>query len=180
LVSIQITKQVGGGLTVTILDTSHLQHLFGSGGGNDTGTSGWISVFVQLTMIRLRRRRTSRDKSTHDGTGLSGNLHGDSVGLGDMRTPVTSSNGNDGELGVDDGTSDGTGDFLGTLHSESDVSRISAVSISPIGRASLRIGGEMSILWFPGHLHACVPPTLAPLALRLTHQSHRRRRKPGT
>jgi hypothetical protein len=77
-------------------------------------------------MIRLRRRRTSRDKSTHDGTGLSGNLHGDSVGLGNMRTPVTSSNGNDGELGVDDGTSDGTGDFLGTLHSESDVSVISA------------------------------------------------------
>jgi hypothetical protein len=90
--------------TVTILDTSHLQHLLGSGSGNDTGTSG------------------SGDKSTHDGTGLSGNLHGDSVGLGDMRTPVTSSNGNDGELGVDDGTSDGTGDFLGTLHSESDVS----------------------------------------------------------
>jgi len=43
-----------------------------------------------------------------------------------MRTPVTSSNGNDGELGVDDSTSDGTGDFLGTLHSESDVSVISS------------------------------------------------------
>jgi hypothetical protein len=61
-----------------------------------------------------------------------------------MRTPVTSSNGNDGELGVDDGTSDGTGDFLGTLHSESDVSRISAVSISPIGRARSRTTGNMS------------------------------------
>jgi len=39
-----------------------------------------------------------------------------------VRTPVTSSNGNDGELGVDDGTSDGTGNFLGTLHTETDVS----------------------------------------------------------
>jgi len=100
-----------------------------------------MSVYANL---QQQLRRTSRDKSTHDGTGLSGNLHGDSVGLGDMRTPVTSSNGNDGELGVDDGTSDGTGDFLGTLHSESDVSDISSHPITPVGRARSRITGNMS------------------------------------
>ena len=71
-----------------------------------------------------------------------------------MRTPVTSSNGNDGELGVDDSTSDGTGDFLGTLHSESDVSDISSHPITPVGGARSRITGNMS------HSHkqiACYP-----------------------
>lgn len=39
-----------------------------------------------------------------------------------MRTPVTSSNGDDGELGDDDGTSDGGSDLLSALDTESDVS----------------------------------------------------------
>ena len=41
------------GHTITILDTSHLQHLFGSGGGNNTGTSGCTSVLVDFTITRL-------------------------------------------------------------------------------------------------------------------------------
>lgn len=69
---------------------------------------------------------TGRDKSAHDGGGLSGNLHGDSVWLGNVRTPVSSSDGDDVELGVDDSTSDGGSDFLGTLETKSDVSRMSA------------------------------------------------------
>lgn len=66
--------------------------------------------------------RTSRDKSTHDGSGLSGDLHGDSVWLSNVRTPVSSSDRDDVELGVDDGTSDGGSDFLGALETKSDVS----------------------------------------------------------
>jgi hypothetical protein len=94
------------GLGVAVLDTSHLEHTLASRGGDDTGTTG------------------GRDKSAHDGTRLSTDLARDSVRLGNVRTPVTSSNGNDGELGDDNGTSDGGSDFLGALDTESDVSDI--------------------------------------------------------
>jgi hypothetical protein len=43
------------------------------------------------------------------------------MGIGDVGTPVPSSNGDDGELGGDDGTSDGGSDFLGALDTETDV-----------------------------------------------------------
>ncbi len=39
-----------------------------------------------------------------------------------MGTPVTTTNGNDGELGGDDSTSDSGGYFLGALDTETDVS----------------------------------------------------------
>jgi len=94
-------------LGVAILDTSHLEHTLASGGSDDTGTTG------------------GRDKSAHDGTGLSTDLARDSVRLGNVRAPVTSSNGNDGELGDNNGTTDGGSDFLGALDTESDVSDIS-------------------------------------------------------
>jgi hypothetical protein len=128
------------GLTVTVLDTTHLQHSLGSGSGDDTGTSGY-TVSIEPDQIAAREH-TGRDKSAHDGTGLSRDLARDSVRLGNVRTPVTSSNGNDGELGVDNGTSDGTGDFLGTLHTETDVSACQQSSVGGIGSRGRTVLGN--------------------------------------
>jgi len=44
------------------------------------------------------------------------------VGGSDLVTPVSSSDRDDGELGEDDGSSDGGGDFLSAFDSESNVS----------------------------------------------------------
>jgi hypothetical protein len=51
------------------------------------------------------------------------------VWLSNVGTPVTSSNGNDRELGGDDGTSDGGSDFLGALDTETDVTEVSAIRV---------------------------------------------------
>lgn len=97
----------GSGLTrrlgVAVLDTSELEHALGGGGGNDTGTTG------------------SGHKTAHDRGGLTGHLHGDSVGLTKSVTPVSTTNGDGGELGDNDGTTDGSGDLLGALDTETKV-----------------------------------------------------------
>lgn len=92
-----------GGRSVDILDTTELQQLLDGGRGNDGRTSG------------------SGDKSNVDGTTLTGGLGGDGVGLTKRRSPVSSSDGDDGELGNDDGGSDGGGNLLGGLDTETDV-----------------------------------------------------------
>lgn len=94
--------------TVAVLDTGHLEETLGSGGGNDTGTTG------------------CGDQTAHDRTVLAGHLAGHGVGLSDVGTPVTATDGDDGELGGDDGTTDGGSDFLGALDTETDVSERSA------------------------------------------------------
>ncbi len=43
------------------------------------------------------------------------------MGLGDMRTPVTSSDGDDGQFGDNDSSANGSCDFLGTFDTETDV-----------------------------------------------------------
>jgi hypothetical protein len=43
------------------------------------------------------------------------------VRVGNVRTPVASADGDDGELGDDDGAADGGGDLLGALDTETDV-----------------------------------------------------------
>jgi hypothetical protein len=43
------------------------------------------------------------------------------VGLTDLVTPETTTNGDDGQLGGDDGTTDGSGNFLCALNTETDV-----------------------------------------------------------
>lgn len=91
------------GLGVAILDTSELQQPLASGGSNETSTPG------------------RRDKSAHDGADLARHLAGHGVGLSEGSTPVSSSDGDDGELSEDDGASDGGGDFLGALDTETDV-----------------------------------------------------------
>ena len=53
---------------------------------------------------------------------LTGNLAGHGVGTTDLVTPEASPDGNDGELGQDDGAADGGCHFLGALDAETDVS----------------------------------------------------------
>ena len=40
----------------------------------------------------------------------------------ELVTPVTTTHWNDGQLGLDDGTPDGSGDFFGALHSQTNMS----------------------------------------------------------
>jgi hypothetical protein len=113
------------GLGVTVLDSGHLEESLGSGGGDDVSSSGCkeagISEFVQFYYFVLILRLTSRDQSTHDGSSLSGNLARNGVRLLDVVSPVSPSDGDDGELGDNDGSPDGGSDFLGTLDSQTDV-----------------------------------------------------------
>lgn len=89
---------------VAILDTGELKHTLASGGSDDTSSTG------------------SGDHGDGDGTSLARNLARYGVGLSELVTPVTTTNGDDGKFGEDDGTTDGGSDFLGALDTESDVS----------------------------------------------------------
>merc|ERR1712061_639496 len=102
----KVTKGAGGssGAGVAVLDTGHLQQLLGDGGGHDPGTAG------------------SGAQSHPDGATLASHLAGNSVGLADLVTPETTSDGNDGELGQDDGATDSGGHLLGALHTQTHVS----------------------------------------------------------
>ena len=55
------------------------------------------------------------------GTALAVDLHGDGVRLTKSVTPVTAAQRDQAQLGVDAGTTDGGGDFLADLVSETDV-----------------------------------------------------------
>lgn len=59
--------------------------------------------------------------SDSDGTALSRLLAGQGVRSTEVGTPVTSSDGDDAQLGNDDGGTDSGSDFLGGLDSETDV-----------------------------------------------------------
>ena len=91
----------GGG--VAILDTGELKNPLGGGGGDEAGTAG------------------SGDQADGDGARLARDLLGNGVGLTDLVSPVSTPDGDNGELGGDDGTADGVGDFLGALDTETNV-----------------------------------------------------------
>lgn len=59
--------------------------------------------------------------SDGDGTTLGALLDGQRVRLTKVGTPVTATDGENSELGNDDGGTDGGSDFLGGLDSETDV-----------------------------------------------------------
>lgn len=59
--------------------------------------------------------------SDSDGTALAGLLAGQGVRQTEVGAPVSSSDGDDAQLGDDDGGTDSSGDFLGGLDSETDV-----------------------------------------------------------
>ena len=90
-------------LGVDIGDAGKLEEALGCGGSDDTGTTG------------------CGDETAHDGADLAGDLRGHGVRLTERSTPVTPTNGNDGELGENDGSPDGGRDFLRALDTETDV-----------------------------------------------------------
>jgi len=102
----EVSESLGssGGRGEAIVNSGVVKNLLGDLSGDNTGTTG------------------SGHETHADGTALSGHLHGDSVGLTDSVTPISSADGNNVDLGVDDGSADGGGNFLGALDSESDVS----------------------------------------------------------
>lgn len=91
------------GLGVDVLNTGELEDLLGDRGGDNTSTTG------------------SRDEADADGTSLSVYLARDGVRLANLVTPVTTANGDDGELSNKESTLDGVGNFLGALDTKTDV-----------------------------------------------------------
>jgi len=94
---------VTSGGSVAIIDSGELEELLGDGGSNNTGTSG------------------GGDELGSDGTGLTGDLAGNGMDVTDLVSPETSSDGDEGELGGNEGTLDSNLDFLGDLDSETNV-----------------------------------------------------------
>merc|ERR1719168_404958 len=108
---------------VAILNTSHHQELLGDGGRNDASTTG------------------CRDQSHPDGSALSGHLRGNGVGFTDLVTPESSPDGNDGELGEGDGTTDGSGHLLAALNAKTNVSVVVTNSDESLESGSLTGSG---------------------------------------
>jgi len=77
-----------------VFNTGVGQHLLGNASSDDTRSSG------------------GGDKAYTDGSTFARYFGGHGVGQTDSVTPVTSSDGNDSELGHDDGSSNGGSDFL--------------------------------------------------------------------
>lgn len=63
----------------------------------------------------------SNTHSDGDGAALSRLLHGNGVGLTQVGTPVTATDGDDAQLGDNDGGTDGSGDLLGGLDTQTDM-----------------------------------------------------------
>lgn len=95
------------GLTSTsgidIIDTGELQDLLGNGSGNATSSS-W-----------------SWDHSNVTGTALSLNLDWDGMDSTDSGTPISSSDWDKVDLGIEKGTLDGNLDLLGALDTDTNV-----------------------------------------------------------
>jgi len=91
------------GSGVDVFDTSHLDDSGGERSGDDTGTLG------------------GGDHADGDGARLAGDLHGDGVRGTEHVTPVATADGDDVELGGDEGSADGGGDFLAGAGTDTDV-----------------------------------------------------------
>lgn len=64
-------------------------------------------------------------------------LAGYCVRLANLVTPIASPDWDDGELGQDDGSTDGCGDFLGALHSKTDVAIVVTNSYKSLQRKKI-------------------------------------------
>ena len=92
---------IGG--SVNILNTGKLQNLLGDWCSDDTGTTG------------------SGGQLDSDGSTLAGCLLGDGVDFADLVTPVATSNRHNGQLGQNDGATNGGRYFFGALHAQTNV-----------------------------------------------------------
>lgn len=94
---------VTAGAGEDISDTGESHQLLGGGGADNTGTTG------------------GGDETDGNGTALAVDLHGDGVGKTETGAPVTTTDGDQVDLGGHETTSDGVGNFLGGLDAEADV-----------------------------------------------------------
>lgn len=88
----------GGG--VAVIDSGHHEQLLGHRGGHNASTTG------------------GRDETHQDRATAASHLAGDGVGLTDLVTPIASPDWDNGQLGQDDGPTDGCGHFFGALHAK--------------------------------------------------------------
>lgn len=77
-----------------------------------------ISMDTSIYVERIQEWKTYSDS---DGTALAALLGRERVRLTEVGTPVTTTNGQNAELGNDDSSANGGSDFLGGLNSETDV-----------------------------------------------------------
>merc|ERR1711934_216877 len=97
----------GGGCATgagkAVINTGIPKHLLRDFSGNDASTTGgW-------------------DQTDLDRTALARHLARNSVGVAKLGTPVSTHNRNDVNLGCDDGTTDGSGNFLGRLDTKTNM-----------------------------------------------------------
>jgi len=117
---------VSGGAGEAIGDSCKHEHLLQSGGSNDSGST------------------RGRNESDRDGTRFSGELHGHGVGGTKLVSPVSTTHRDEAELGGDDSSSDGSGDLLGALVSETDVAVV--VTNQYVGNESVGLTGGAHLL----------------------------------
>lgn len=91
------------GRCVAVIDTGHHEQLLGHGRRHNAGTAG------------------CRNETHQDGTTASGHLAGHGMGFADLVTPVTPPDGDNGQLGQDDGATDGCCHLFGAFHSQTNV-----------------------------------------------------------
>lgn len=106
---------------VGVLDTGKLEETLDSGGGNEASTAGSGDELDTDQRFAPRNNRKRDTYTDGDGTTLARLLDGQRVRLTEVGTPVTSPDGQDGELGNGDSGADGGSDFLGGLDTETDV-----------------------------------------------------------
>uniref|UniRef100_A0A1L8EB92 Uncharacterized protein n=1 Tax=Haematobia irritans TaxID=7368 RepID=A0A1L8EB92_HAEIR len=101
----EVTQGASGttGRSIAILNTSHGQQLLRYGGRYNAGTT------------------RSRNQTYRDGTALAGNLAWHCMGFTDFVTPVTTTHRHYRQFSQDDGTTNGSSNFLAALNTQSNV-----------------------------------------------------------
>jgi len=103
------------------LDTSELQQTFDSGRRNETSTTGgWNQLKTKLVLAGIMT--TVKTYANGDGTALSTLFGGQRVRVTKVGTPVSAADGNHTEFCDDDGSTNGSGNFLGSFDSEANMS----------------------------------------------------------
>jgi hypothetical protein len=102
------------------LDTSELEESLDGWGCDETSTT-WCWNKLE-TLDRVKDLEIKITYSDSDGTALPTLLGWQRMRLTEVRTPVSSSDWNDGELRNDDSSTNGSSNFLGGLDSKTNVS----------------------------------------------------------
>lgn len=105
-----------------------------------------------------------RSYSDRDGTALAGLLDGQGVRFTEVVTPVSTADGDDAELGDDNGGADSSSDFLGGLDTETDVALAvtnddDGLEAGSLTGTSLFLDGLDLHVQKPAVSHYC-PPTI--------------------